>query len=100
MENQNGNHLARTAAVAFFLGAMAGGITALLLAPRTGAQMRSSLKHTERDRPDRESHRAHENGDKAATKRAASEARIVHRKGMQKRRSEPRAAVAGKGEQA
>ena len=48
MEN---NDRKGSTAVAFLLGAMVGGITALLFAPQTGAQMRGRLKRGARPAP-------------------------------------------------
>jgi len=97
MEN---NDRRGSTAVAFLLGAMAGGIAALLFAPQTGAQMRGRLKRGARDLRDRGAHLAHETGEKAGmVKGAASEARAAYRDEMEKRRAaSPRSAVVEKEE--
>jgi len=79
-------------AVAFLIGAVAGGITALLFAPQTGAQMRGRLKRGARDLQERGEHFAHEAQDRAemltgAVKGAASEARNTYRAELEKRRT-------------
>ena len=92
MEN---NDRRGSTAIAFLRGAMAGGITALLFAPQTGAQMRGRLKRGANDMRQRGEHLVHEAGEKAGMiKGAASEARTAYRDEMEKRRAvSPRAAV-------
>jgi gas vesicle protein len=89
-------------AVAFLLGAMVGGITALLLAPQTGAQMRSRLKRGADDMRQRGDRLAHDAGEKAEMmKGAASVARTAYRDEMEKRRAaSPRSEAVGKEEHA
>jgi len=98
MEN---NDRRGSTAIAFLLGAVAGGLTALLFAPQTGAQMRGRLKRGARDLRDRGVHLAHETGEKAGMmKGAASEARAAYRDEMEKRRAAaPRGALVDKGDQ-
>ena len=74
------NNRRGSAAVAFLVGAMVGGITALLFAPQTGAQMRRRLK--------RGAHDLRERGETVtgAMKGAASEARNTYRDEVEKRR--------------
>lgn len=91
MENNN-RHGRNTAAVAFLIGAVAGGVTALLLAPQTGAQMRKRLKRGAHDLQERGEHLAHEMSDNAsalsgAVKGAAFEARNTYRDEREKRRT-------------
>jgi gas vesicle protein len=97
MENNNRRG---STAVAFLLGAMAGGITALLFAPQTGAQMRGRLKRGAKDMRQRGEHLVHEAGEKAGMiKGAASEARTAYRDEMDKQRmAPPRSAVVAKEE--
>ena len=45
--------------IAFLIGAVAGGVAALLLAPQSGAQTRSRLKRGARDLRDKGAHLAH-----------------------------------------
>jgi len=74
-------------AVAFMLGALAGGITALLFAPQTGSQMRGRLKQGASDMRRRGEHLAHEAGERAGSiKGAATEARAAYREELTKRR--------------
>ena len=78
--------------VAFLIGAVAGGITALLLAPQTGAQMRRRLKRGAHDLREKGTHLAHEVEERAdiltgAVKGAASEARSTYREELEKRRT-------------
>jgi len=99
MEN---NDRRGSALVAFMLGAMAGGITALLLAPQTGAQMRGRLKRGANDMRQRGKHLAHDAGEKAdMMKGAASVARTAYREEMEKRRAvSPLSEAVGKDEHA
>ena len=99
MEANNNVSSRGSMAAAFLIGAVAGGVAALLLTPRTGAQIRGRLKQGARDLRDRGSHLAHEAGEKAGNvKGAASEARIAYRDELEKRRTPPRAAVVETGE--
>lgn len=95
MENNNGVNRRGSVAVAFLIGAVAGGITALLFAPRTGAQMRGQIKRGARNLGERGGHLAHDMQDRAGNvKGAVSEARIAYRDELDKRRATtPRAAV-------
>lgn len=87
MENENNARRGSTA-VAFLLGAMVGGITALLFAPQTGAQMRGRLKRGANDMRQRSDRLLHDAGDKAAMmKGAASTARTAYQDEMEKRRA-------------
>jgi gas vesicle protein len=47
-------------AVALLIGAVAGGIATLFLAPQSGAQMRGRLRRAPRDLRERGGHRAHD----------------------------------------
>jgi gas vesicle protein len=93
MENERNtimesNHRRGSTAVAFLLGALAGGITALLFAPQTGSQMRGRLKQGANDMRRRGEHLAHEVGERAQTvKGAATEARTAYRDELSKRRA-------------
>jgi len=102
MENNNSGNSRGTVAVAFLIGAMAGGIAALLFAPQTGAQMRGRIKRGANDMRQRGEHLVHEAGEKAGMmKGAASEARIAYRDEMDKRRTaSPRSAAVDKEEHA
>ncbi|RPH64911.1 MAG: YtxH domain-containing protein [Acidobacteria bacterium] len=76
-----------SAMAAFLIGALAGGITALLFAPQTGAQMRGRLKRGAHDLRDRGKHLAHEVGETAgAMKGAAAEAKGAYRDEFAKQR--------------
>lgn len=100
MENNNGNSNRGSVAVAFLIGAVAGGITALLFAPQTGAEMRGQIKRGARNMRERGGNLAHDMQDRAGNvKGAVSEARIAYRDEMEKRRTSPRSAVVEKGEQ-
>ena len=100
MENNSGNSSRGSVAVAFLIGAVAGGITALLFAPRTGAQMRGQISRGARNMRDRGGRLAHDMQDRAGNVQGAvSEARIAYRDEMDKRRTPPRSAVVEKGEQ-
>jgi gas vesicle protein len=98
MENNERNNSRGPVAIAFLIGAVAGGIAALLLAPQTGAQMRGRIKSGARDLRDRGTRLAHEAGERAdMVKGAASEARTAYRDEMEKRRTSPaRSAVVDK----
>ena len=88
----NENSPKGSAMAAFLIGAVAGGITALLFAPQTGAQMRGRLKRGAHDLRDKGKHLAHEVGQTAgAVKGAASEAKSAYRDEFSKQR-ETRAA--------
>jgi len=85
MEN---NHRRGSTAVAFLIGALAGGITALLFAPQTGAQMRGRMKQGAKDMRRRGEQLAHEAGARGATmKGVATEARTAYRDELAKRRA-------------
>lgn len=100
MENNNGSSGRSTTAIAFLIGAVAGGLTALLFAPKSGAEMRGQIKRGARNMRDRGGHLAHDVQDRAGNmKGAVSEARIAYRDEMEKRRTPPRSAVVEKGEQ-
>jgi gas vesicle protein len=100
MENNNGSSGRSTTAIAFLIGVVAGGITALLFAPQTGAEMRGQIKRGARNVRQRGENLAHDMQDRAGNmKGAASEARIAYRDEMEKRRMSPRSAVVEKGEQ-
>lgn len=76
-----------SAMTAFLLGAVAGGITALLFAPQTGAQMRGRLRRGAHDLREKGKHIAHEVEDTTgAMKSAASEARSTYRSEVEKQR--------------
>jgi gas vesicle protein len=99
MENNNGSSPRGSVAIAFLIGAVAGGITALLFAPQSGAQMRGRIKRGARDLRERGGNLAHDMQDRAGNmKGAASEARTAYRDEMEKRRTAPRSAVVETGE--
>ena len=101
MENNNGVGNRGSVAVAFLIGAVAGGLTALLFAPQSGAQMRGQIKRGARDMRERGGQFAHEMQDRAGNvKGAVSEARTAYRDELDKRRAAPRSAVVEQGEQA
>jgi gas vesicle protein len=94
MENNEGNtfmensHRRGSTAVAFMLGALAGGITALLFAPQTGAQMRGRMKEGAKDMRRRGQQLVHEAGERGDTlKGVATEARTAYRDELAKRRA-------------
>jgi gas vesicle protein len=98
MENNNGNSSRGSVAVAFLIGAVAGGIAALLFAPQTGAQMRNQIRRGARDMRERGGRLGHDMQDRTGS--AVSAARTAYRDEMEKRRTAPRSAVVEKGEQA
>lgn len=78
-------------ALAFLVGAMAGGIAALLFTPQTGAQMRGRLQRGANDLREKGGRLARETGEKAGTisgavRGAASEARSTYREELERRR--------------
>lgn len=90
---ENNNHIPRRGSVpvAFLIGAVVGGVTALLLAPESGAQMRRRLKRGAHDLQEKGSTLAHDMSDRVETatgamKGAVSEARITYREELEKRR--------------
>jgi gas vesicle protein len=88
MENK---HRRGSATVAFLIGAVAGGVAALLLAPQSGAQTRSRLKrgaHNLRERGADLAHRGEERAETVAgaLKGAASEAKRTYRSEIEKQR--------------
>lgn len=95
MENNNNGSSARgSVAVAFLIGAVAGGVAALLFAPQSGAEMRGRIKRGARDVRDRGGRLAHDVQDHAGNlKGAVTEARATYRDEMDKRRTSPRSAV-------
>jgi gas vesicle protein len=106
MENNNGNNgnignSARgSVAVAFLIGAVAGGVAALLFAPQTGAQMRGRIKRGAIDIRDRGGDFARDMQGRAGNlKGAVSEARNTYRDEMDKQRMSPRSAVVETGEE-
>jgi len=99
MENNNGSSPRGSVALAFLIGAVAGGVAALLLAPQTGVQMRGRIKRGARDMRERGGNLAHDMQDRAGNmKGAASEARTAYRDEMEKRRTPARSAVVETGE--
>lgn len=100
MENNNNDNKARgSVAVAFLIGAVAGGVAALLLTPQTGAQMRGRIRRGARDMRDRGGKLAHDIQDQAGNmKGAVTEARVAYRDEMDKRRAPVRSAVVETGE--
>jgi gas vesicle protein len=103
MENNNngsnGSSARGSVAVAFLIGAVAGGVAALLFAPQTGAQTRGRIKRGALDLRDRGGQLAHDMQDHAGNlKGAVSEARNTYRDEMDKRRVSPRSAVVETGE--
>ena len=94
MENNNGSSAKGSVAVAFLIGAVAGGIAALLLAPQTREQIRGGIRRGARDLRERGANLAHDVQDRAEhMKGAASEARTAYRGEMDKRRTPGRTAV-------
>jgi|SRR5678809_369960 len=101
MENNNGSNVRGSVAFAFLIGAVAGGVAALLFAPETGAQMRGRIKRGARDMRERGGNLAHDMQDRAGNmKGAVSEARSAYRDEMDKRRAPARNAVLETTEQA
>lgn len=99
MEDNNGSSARGSVAVAFLIGAVAGGIAALLFAPQTGAEMRGRIKRGARDMRERGGNLAHDMQDRAGNvKGAVTEARAAYRDEMDKRRTPARAAVVESGE--
>jgi gas vesicle protein len=91
MEN---NHRRGSVTLAFVLGAVAGGVAALLYAPQTGAQMRGRLKRGAHDLQEKGSQLAHDMEDRAssvtgAAKGAAKAARTAYRDEIEKRVATP-----------
>ncbi len=100
MENNNGNSSRGSMAVAFLIGAAAGGIGALLFAPQSGAEMRGKIRRGANDMRKRGEHIAHDVQERAGqVKDAVTEARTTYRDEMDKPRTTPRRAVVEKGEQ-
>lgn len=88
MEN---NDRKGSVAFAFLVGAMAGGVAALLFAPQSGAQMRRRLKRGADNLREEGAHLAREVEEKAETisgaiKGAASEARNTYRDELERQR--------------
>jgi gas vesicle protein len=103
MDNNNASNGGNggSMAVAFLIGAVAGGVTALLFAPKTGAQMRGQIKRGARSLQEHGEHFAHNMQDRAGhMKDAVSEARTSYRDEMDKQRTSPRSAVVAKSDQA
>lgn len=99
MENNNASSPRGSVAVAFLIGAVAGGVAALLFAPQTGAQMRGRIKRGALDMRDRGGNLAHNMQDRAGNvKGAVTEARTAYRDEMDKRRTPVRSAVVETGE--
>jgi gas vesicle protein len=89
MEDNNGRG---STVVAFAIGVLAGGVTALLFAPQTGAQMRRRLTRSAQDLYEKGEELARSVGEKTETvvadlKVAASEARNTYRDEREKRPS-------------
>lgn len=99
MENNNGSSARGSVAVAFLIGAVAGGVAALLLAPATGSQIRGRIKRGALDMRERGGNLAHDLQDQAGNmKGAVSEARTAYRDEMDKRRTPIRSAVVETGD--
>ena len=88
MEHNTGSSARGSVAVAFLIGAVAGGIAALLLAPQTRAQVRGRIRRGTRD--------VRDGADDM--KGVVSEARTAYRDEMDKRRTPARTAVVEPGE--
>jgi len=103
MENNNGssNSSARgSVAVAFLIGAVAGGVAALLFAHQSGAQTRGRIKRGAIDMRDRGGDFARDMKGRAGNlKGAVNEARTTYRDEMDKQRTSPRSAVVETGEE-
>ena len=91
MENNNGgsgSSARGSVAVAFLIGAVAGGVAALLLAPQSGAQTRGRIRRGARDMRERGGNLAQDLHDRAENIRGTvSEARTAYRDEMEKRRT-------------
>ncbi len=88
MEN---NHRGGSATVAFLLGALAGGVAALLLAPQSGAETRGRLKRGARDLREKGTDLAHRGEERmhtvtGAIKDAVSDAKHSYRDEIDKQR--------------
>ena len=89
--NNNNNQIPKNATVAFVIGALAGGVAALLLAPQSGDQLRKRLKTGAQDLKERARHKTDSVREKAETvtgamKGAVTEARHTYRDELDKRR--------------
>jgi gas vesicle protein len=84
MNNNNNNSNARVSSVAFVIGALAGGVAALLLAPQTGAELRSRIRTRAGDI--KRSTRDKTQSVTGAVKGAISEAKHTYRDELDKRR--------------
>ena len=99
MENNNGSSAKGSVAVAFLIGAVAGGIAALLLVPQTREQVRGRIKRSARDMRERGRNLTHDMQDHAEDRKGVvSEARTAYRDEMDKRRAPGRTAVVEPGE--
>jgi gas vesicle protein len=94
MENNNGTVGRGSVGVGFLIGVVAGGISALLLTPQTGAQMRKRMKRGARAIQERSKHFTHDMQDRAGhVKGAVTEARSAYRDEMGKHHVSPGPAV-------
>jgi gas vesicle protein len=89
--NNNNKNIPKNATVAFVIGALAGGVAALLLAPESGPQLRKRLKSGAQDLKERARHKTDTVREKAeivtgAMKGAAIEAKNTYRDELDKRR--------------
>lgn len=92
MENNNHSRRSGSVPIAFLVGAVVGGVTALLLAPESGAQMRRRLRRGAHDLQEKGATLAHDMGERVETatgavKGAVSEARSAYRDELEKRRA-------------
>jgi len=88
---EHNNHKPNHATVAFLIGAVAGGVAALLLAPESGSQLRGRLRRRAGDLREKGEHLLHQGQERAesisgAMKSAATEARSAYRTEMDKQR--------------
>jgi gas vesicle protein len=101
MENNNGDIGKRSVGVAFLIGVVAGGVSALLLTPQTGAQMRMRMKRGAHAVQERSKHITHNMQDRAGhMKGAVTEARTAYREEMDKQHASTGTAVLEKSERA
>jgi gas vesicle protein len=82
--NNNTTHPKGTASVAFVIGAIAGGVAALLLAPQTGKELRTKIRNGAGEAKDRV--RTKSETVTGAVKGALAEARTTYKDEMEKRR--------------
>jgi len=100
MENNNGSNARGSVALAFLIGAVAGGVAALLIAPQTREQVRGRIKRGARDIGERGGDFARDIQHRAGNmKDAVSDARTAYGDEMDKRRAPAGSALTETGEQ-